>query len=188
MIQIRDAALSDAHRLLEIYDYYVRCTAITFEHVTPTLPEFRSRMERTMERYPWLVVVRDGVVEGYAYAGPLKDRAAYDWCCEVSIYLAHASAGAGLGRVLYEALHKALTAMGICSLYACIALPEQEDEYLTRNSADFHAHMGFFPVGTFRSSGYKFRRWYHMIWMEKQVGQRRGSMPPLVPWPELKGE
>ena len=78
MIEIRKAKLSDARRLLEIYDYYVRNTAITFECITPSIEEFSTRMEHTMIRYPYLVILKDGVAEGYAYAGAFVGRAAYD--------------------------------------------------------------------------------------------------------------
>ena len=73
MIEIRTAKLEDAGRLLEIYDYYVRNTAISFEYETPSLEEFEGRMDRTLEKYPYLVLVKDGEIEGYTYAGPFKD-------------------------------------------------------------------------------------------------------------------
>lgn len=186
MIVIRDAALTDAERILEIYDYYVKNTAITFEYVTPTLEEFQERMAKTMQRYPYLVVVKDGQVEGFAYAGPFVGRAAYDWSCELTIYLNHNAVSCGMGRALYETLQRALHNMGILNLYACIGYPEQDDEYLTTNSADFHAHLGFVKVGEFHQCGYKFRRWYHMIWMEKILGARSEAQPPVIAYPELR--
>ena len=76
-IRIREAAVDDAARLLEIYSYYVEKTAITFEYDVPSLEEFRGRITHIKERYPYLVIERDGVIEGYAYAGVFKDRAAY---------------------------------------------------------------------------------------------------------------
>ena len=85
MIEIRTAKKEDAGRLLEIYDYYVRNTAVSFEYVTPSLEEFTGRMEHTLTQYPYLVLVRDGRIDGYAYAGPFKGRAAYGWSCEISI-------------------------------------------------------------------------------------------------------
>ena len=185
MTEIRNAVRSDAPRLLEIYGWYVRHTAITFEYDVPTLEDFQGRMEGVMAHWPWLVILRDGAVEGYAYAGPFHSRAAYGWCCELSVYLDPAERGKGLGRALYEALEAALGRMGLCNLYACIALPEQEDEYLSRASVDFHARMGYHTVGTFRSCGYKFSRWYHMVWMEKVIGAHRPEMPPVRPWPAL---
>ena len=170
MIDVRSAALSDAPRLLEIYDYYVKNTAVSFEYETPSPAEFEERMKKTMERYPYLVVLKDGRIEGYAYAGPFVGRAAYAWSCELTVYLDRRAQKCGLGRILYEALEKALSDMGILNLYACIAYPEKEDPYLTKNSAGFHAHMGFSQVGKFHQCGYKFGCWYHMIWMEKIIG------------------
>ncbi len=173
MILIRKAALSDVHRLLEIYDYYVRYTAITFDYETPSAEEFAARMEHTMERYPYLVIEQDGKVEGYAYAGIFKDRAAYDRSCETTIYIDRQCQRSGLGRRLYEALEEELKKQGILNLYACIGYPEKEDEYLTRNSAGFHEHLGYVKVGEFHKCGYKFGRWYDMIWMEKMIGEHR---------------
>lgn len=72
--------------------------------------------------------------------------------------------------MLYEELEQELAKMGILNLYACIGYPEAEDEYLTKNSAQFHEHMGYTKVGEFHKCGYKFQRWYDMIWMEKMIG------------------
>ena len=178
---IRSAALSDAARLLEIYAYYVGNTAISFETEVPSLAEFEERMRGITARYPWLVIEEEGRIEGYAYAGPFKGRAAYDWSCETTIYLAPDARGRGLGRKLYEALEARLREMGILNLYACIAVPVREDEYLTRGSADFHAHLGYRQCGVFWQCGNKFGRWYDMIWMEKLLGEHKND-PPAVRW------
>ena len=178
-LTIRDARVEDAPRLLEIYAHYVRHTAITFEYDVPSLEEFAGRMRRTRTRYPYLVIEADGIVQGYAYAGAFVGRAAYDWSCETTIYLDANAKRRGMGRALYEALAQRLRAMGVLNLYACIGYPEAEDEYLTRNSADFHAHMGFVQVGRFHRCGYKFGRWYDMIWMEKMIGAHSDRQPPV---------
>lgn len=177
---VRDAQLQDAERILEIYSYYVEKTAITFEYVTPSIQEFKRRMKHTMKRYPYLVIEDNGRIEGYAYAETFKDRAAYDWSCEVTIYLARESRNRGMGKILYEELEKRLEQMGILNLYACIGYPQIEDEYLTRNSAEFHAHMGYRTVGEFYKCGYKFGRWYNMIWMEKIIGTHRLEQPAVA--------
>lgn len=169
-ISIRDAVVDDAASILDIYAYYVKNTAITFEYEVPTLVEFKKRMENTIKKYPYLVIERDGVIEGYAYASAFVGRAAYDWSCEMTIYLDHTAQKCGLGRSLYEALEKRLMEMGILNLYVRIGYPEKEDEYLNKNSADFHEHMGFSKAGEFHKCGYKFGRWYNMICMEKIVG------------------
>ncbi len=107
---------------------------------------------------------------GYAYAGAFKARAAYDHSCEVTIYLDRKAKKCGLGRLLYEALEKELKDMGILNLYACIACPIGQDEYLDMNSAEFHAHLGYKKAGEFHRCGRKFGHWYDMIWMEKIIG------------------
>lgn len=179
-ITIRDAVLEDAPRILEIYAYYVRETAITFEYEVPSLSDFQARIARTKSRYPYLVIEKDKVVQGYAYAGPFKERAAYDWSCEMTIYLDHTAQKCGLGRKLYEALSGRLRQMGILNLYACIGCPETaEDAYLNWNSADFHAHLGYVKAGEFHRCGYKFGRWYNMIWMEKMIGEHQPEQAPV---------
>lgn len=168
---IRNATVEDAARLLEIYAYYVKYTAISFECEVPTIEEFKSRIIRTTAKYPYLVAEENGRILGYAYAGPFVGRDAYRYSCELTIYLDPAAKGHGLGRALYEELELRLKAMGIQNLYACIGDPDEEDEYLTRNSEQFHQHMGFTRVGTFTKCGRKFDRWYNMIWMEKIIGE-----------------
>ncbi len=170
---IRSATTEDAARLLEIYAYYVENTAISFECEVPSLEEFKNRIAATLEKYPYLVLEEDGMIRGYAYAGIFKGRAAYDHCCEVTIYLDRDSKRHGFARALYEELEKALRKIGIINLYACIADPVSEDEYLTKNSEQFHQHMGYAKVGEFHKCGYKFGRWYNMIWMEKMIGEHR---------------
>ena len=185
MILIREATEADAARLLAIYDYYVKSTAVTFEYETPTLEAFKKRMEQTKKRYPYLVIERGGRVEGYAYAGVFKDRAAYDRSCEMTVYLDRDACGCGLGTKLYAALEAELARMGVLNLYACIGVPERDDEYLTHRSESFHARLGYRTVGTFRNCGYKFGRWYHMIWMEKIIGEHGAPPQPFVPYPKL---
>lgn len=155
---IRNAALEDAERILEIYAYYVEHTAVSFEYTVLTLPEFQNRMKKTLERYPYLVIEADGRIRGYAYASSFIGRAAYQHSCEMTIYLDRHFQKQGLGRKLYEALENRLKEMGFLNLYACIGFPETEDEYLNRNSTDFHAHLGYTKAGTFHKCGYKFHR------------------------------
>ena len=172
-INIRIAYPDDAEKILKIYAYYIENTAITFEYDVPPVEAFRERIENTLKRYPYLVLEDDGEIKGYAYAGPLKERAAYAWSVETSIYTDRACHRCGYGRKLYEALEKELSKQGILNLYACIAYPIVEDEYLTKNSVRFHEHLGYKTVGEFYKCGYKFKRWYSMIWMEKIIGQHK---------------
>ena len=184
-ITIRNAALADAPRILEIYAYYVEHTVITFEYDVPSLAEFEGRMRDIMQKYPYLVIERDGLIEGYAYAHAFVGRAAYNWAAELTIYLDHDARRGGLGRTLYEALADRLKGMGILNLYARIGYPQKEDEYLTKNSAQFHAHLGFTPAGTFHNCGYKFGRWYNMSWAEKLLMGHPEHPEPVIPFPQL---
>ena len=182
---IRSATPDDAVTLLEIYGWYVRHSAVTFEYDVPSESEFRRRIGATLEKYPYFVVEDDGVVLGYAYAGAFRSRPAYGWSAELSIYLAPAARRKGLGRKLYRAMEDALGRMGILNLYACITWPETEDEYLDKSSPAFHESMGYTTVGVFRRCGYKFGRWYSMIWMEKIIGGHDCPPMDVTPYPQL---
>lgn len=169
-MEIREAVPADAERIRAIYAPYVTQTAITFEWDVPTLAEMEWRIRQTMERYPYLVLVENSKVYGYAYAGVFAERSAYAWSCEVSIYLDRAVLRRGYGKQLYQDLKARLQTMGLQNLYACIAMPAEPDPYLDEGSALFHAACGYAEVGRFHRCGYKFGRWYDMIWMEKHIG------------------
>lgn len=182
---IRTAELADAQRLLDIYAYYVIDTAITFEYEVPTLNDFQQRMQSVQEFYPYLVAEEDGRILGYAYASAFHPRAAYAWSAEVTVYLDKAARGKGVGSKLYERLEKYLKEMGILNLNACIAQTAVEDDYLTNASQAFHEKQGYQLVGTFHQSGYKFKRWYNMIWMEKLIGKHDDDIPEVKSYQEL---
>ena len=177
VITIRTAVQQDAKVLLEIYAPYVKKTAITFEYDVPSVEEFARRISKVLKRYPYLVAEVNGEPVGYAYAGPFKERAAYDWAVETTVYVREDMKKSGIGRALYTALEEALAAQGILNLNACIAFPENEDEYLTRDSVKFHERMGFETAGRFHKCGCKFGRWYDMVWMEKLIGNHVENPP-----------
>lgn len=184
-MQIRIANTQDAPALLSIYAPYVLNTAITFEYEVPTVQEFENRIRRTLERYPYLVAEQDGEILGYTYASPFHERAAYNWAVETSIYVDVRHKGQGIGKRLYTALEQALFAQNILNLNACIAYPAREDEYLTKDSVLFHQHLGYRLVGEFHQCGYKFNRWYNMVWMEKHIGVHTDCQPPMIPFGEF---
>ncbi len=178
-IKIRVAKVEDAEELVEIYAPYVKETAITFEYEVPSVEEFAGRIRKTLTKYPYLVAVSGNEIVGYAYAGTFKERSAYDWAVELSVYVKKPKRHMGVGRQLYEALEKQLKQQNILNLNACIAYPEAEDEYLTKDSVAFHQSMGYQLVGQFHQCGYKFNRWYHMIWMEKFIGEHVVNQPEV---------
>ncbi len=179
---IREAKLSDAKDLVNIYSYYVSYTAITFEYDVPTVKEFESRIKHTLERYPYLVAENEGRILGYAYASPLNPRAAYQFCVETSIYIDKDAHKQGIGKALYAELEKRLIEQGIQNMYACITYPEVEDEFLTKNSVQFHEHLGYKEVGLFHKCGYKFNRYYDVMWMEKNVSPHAKNATPFKPY------
>lgn len=168
---IRSATISDAEEILSIYAPYVEQTAITFEYDVPSVEEFRQRIAKTLERYPYLVAEDDTGIVGYAYAGVFKARAAYDWCVETSIYVRMNAHGHGIGKRLYAELELLLKQQGILNVNACITWADLPDEYVTHQSPEFHSHLGYAKCAHFHKCGYKFGRWYDMIWMEKMIGE-----------------
>ncbi len=184
-IRIRTVTPKDAQALLDIYAPYILKTAVTFEYEVPSVETFAERIANTLVRYPYLAAVDGEEMLGYVYAGPLHVRPAYDWSVETSIYVRMEQKGRGIGSALYKALERILLRQRIVNTAACIAYPEREDEYLTRDSVRFHEKQGYRMVGQFHECAYKFGRWYHMVWMEKQIGPHPGVMQPMIPFGEL---
>ena len=172
-MRLRNAELSDAEALLAIYAPYVTDTAVTFEYDVPAVEEFRRRIVQVQQHFPWLVAEEEDCLAGYAYANTFKARDAYQWSVETSIYVDRELRKQGIGRLLHDALEKALQARGILNMNACISYIENEDEYLTHESVDFHERMGYKRVAHFHLCGRKFNRWYDMIWMEKLIGKHK---------------
>jgi len=166
-IIVRVATSADAEAMRDIYAPYVERTAVTFELEVPSVEEFRRRLRKTQEKYPWLVSERNSAVLGYAYLGEFKGRAAYAHSAEVSIYVRIGEHRKGIGHALYDSLEKMAGNLGILNLNACIAYTDAEDEYLTQDSARFHERLGYVRCAHFHQCARKFGRWYDMIWMEK---------------------
>lgn len=160
-LTIRPATLADAWALADIYNHYVRHTVVTFEEepLSTRLMEARISMVRG-HSLPWLLAEsRDGVM-GYAYAGQFKDRAAYRYCAETSVYLAHGRQGRGIGTRLYTELLEALRSQGVRTAIGIIALPNEP-------SVTLHEKLGFTHTGTLQSVGFKLARWVDVGYWQK---------------------
>lgn len=168
-ILIRPVTVDDAKDILKIYGYYVVNTAISFEYAVPKLEKFKNRIKKTVKGYPYYAAVVGGKIVGYAYAGAFIGREAYRFSAELTVYIDKDYTKKGIGKLLYDTLEQNLKEKGITNLYACIGVPEKEDEYLNFNSVQFHKHLGFKQAGEFHKCGYKFNRWYNMVWMEKII-------------------
>ena len=180
-LSLRPAVPADAEPLLAIYAPYVINTAVTFEYVVPSLEEFTARIQHTLERYPYLVAESNGELLGYAYASAFKERAAYDWSVETSIYVRQDLHRGGIGKALYLALEEALKRQHIINVNACIAYPNPE-------SIAFHEHLGYKTVAHFTQCGYKQGHWYDMIWMEKMLAPHPAQPQPIIPFSEISAQ
>lgn len=184
--RLRTVTPGDAQQLLSIYAPYVEETAISFEYDVPSLGEFRSRIENVLQKYPYLAAEdASGRLLGYAYTHTFIARESYDHSAETTIYIDRELRRSGLGKNLYAALEQLSLAMRIYNLYACIGEPIVPDEYLTDNSIRFHEHLGFRRIGVFERCGYKFGRWYNMVWAEKLLAAHPAQPGAILPFPAL---
>ena len=184
-MSIRTVRPEDAKGLLDIYAYYVEETAISFETEVPSVEEFKIRIEEILKSYPYIVACDNDELLGYAYLHSFVGRKAYELSAETTIYLNPVKKKMGIGKKLYSVLEDIAKAQNITNLYSCIGYVDVEDEYLNNNSAEFHEHMGYRLVGKFENCGHKFGRWYHMVWMEKIIGEHK-EIPEFISFKDIE--
>lgn len=175
MVTIRIATKEDAYSIQKIYEPYVINTTITFEIEAPTVTEMAERIQHTLERYPYLVAEEEGKVIGYAYAGTLYDRRAYDHSAELSIYIDQSKRHGGVGHLLYDVLIQYLEKMNVTNLYGCITYPNDA-------SISFHEKYGFTKAAHFHECGYKFNKWLDVVYYEKHLNK---TTEPFIPFKDL---
>lgn len=187
-MSIRIATERDAAELLDIYRPYVEQTAITFEYEAPSEQCFREKIIQTLKNYPYLVSEDEqGRLCGYVYASLFRERPAYQWSVETSIYIKQDCRGKGYGRILYQKLEECLKYQHILNANACIAYAREDNTMLDNSSMRFHEKMGYRLVGTFHNSGYKYDQWYDMIWMEKMLGEHLKGTEKFIPFENIRG-
>jgi phosphinothricin acetyltransferase len=169
---IRLANPSDAVAMLAIYAPYIRNTSITFETVVPPVADFANRINSYVENWPWLVYEINGQVVGYAYASRYREREAYQWSVECSVYVQDEHLRSGIGRALYTSLFFILKAQGFTTVYAVINLPNDR-------SVAFHESMGFRYFATYEKVGYKLGKWKDVGWWQLQLNDYLSE--PQVP-------
>ena len=182
-ICVRPATAEDAEQLLEIYTPFVisedsSLSNVSFELEAPDVEEFRQRIHDISAQFPYLVGEVQGQILGYVYCHPYRERLAYQWAVEVTIYLAPAGQGKGLGRVLYEAMENILRLQGVTMLYSCITVGND-------HSIKMHEALGYRLIGTFTNSGYKNGQWLDTVWLEKQLQDCPREPAPIKGWREL---
>lgn len=169
-MKIRTATLDDAAAVAAIYAPIVQHTATSFEVDPPDTAEMRARIEKTLATLPWLVAEDNaGAVCGYAYASKHKERAAYQWSVDTSVYIREDMRGQGVGRALYGRLLPLLAELGYCQAFAGVALPNA-------GSVGLHESQGFMPIGVYRNVGYKMGKWRDVGWWQKAL--REQDAPP----------
>lgn len=174
LIEIRCAQSADAGQIAQIYAPIVRSTAISFETEPPSPSVMAQRIQTTLATHPWLVAICDHAVAGYAYASRHRERAAYRWSVDVSVYVLDSMRGRGVGRSLYEALLPILRRQGFRSAFAGIALPNPA-------SVRLHESLGFVMLGVYREVGFKHGRWHDVGWW--RLALATGDEPPQEPIP-----
>lgn len=159
---IRQATVDDSKQILDIYAYYVEKTAVSFETETPALIDFTNRLSSIIKTYPYLVYLCDDRIDGYAYASKHRERAAYCYDVDVSVYIRNGLQNRGIGTALYQKLFEVLASREYYNAYAGITLPNEP-------SIALHRKFGFKEIGIHHSTGYKFDQWHDVMWMEKQL-------------------
>lgn len=181
MLTLRVATPQDGAVLSDIYAYYVDTSAISYEYVAPNAREFSERIAHKLEKYPYIVAELDGVPVGYAYASEFRERAAYAWCVELSVYVSRDCRGQGVGTALYAALLELLRLQGVVTAYSAITPPNEA-------SVALHEKMGFDFAGKFHASGFKMGKWWDLLWYEKVLCELSSAPPAVTPFPELSTE
>jgi L-amino acid N-acyltransferase YncA len=173
-MKIRVATPDDAAAIAAIYAPIVTGTTISFELEPPGADEFERRIRSTLERLPWLVGEDDaGRVNGYVYAGRHKERAAYQWAVDVTVYVRDDARGTGVGRALYTRLFDELIKLGYCQAFAGIALPNA-------GSVGLHESVGFKPLGVYRRVGFKLGAWRDVGWWQRELQMPEVPTAPKV--------
>ncbi len=161
-IKIRFVTLEDAEAILAIYAEYIVNTGVTFEIEVPTIGQFRERIGRITEQFPWLVCEIDGEIAGYAYGSKHGERAAYRWSADLSVYINEKYHRRGIATALYKAIMELLRLQGYFTVYAGVSTPNEKSEA-------FHSAFGFRNLGEFKNVGYKLGLWRGVAWYERPL-------------------
>jgi phosphinothricin acetyltransferase len=156
------ATLEDAPAILSIYVPYILNTSITFEYEPITVEVFQKRMETVQKQFPWLVCELEGKVVGYAYCSRFKERAAFDWDCECSVYVEEKQHRKGIATALYEKLFELVKEQGYYNIYALINAS-------VKSSIELHQKWGFTEVGIYEKTGYKLGQWWDLMVLVKRI-------------------
>ncbi|MEY3102662.1 MAG: hypothetical protein RL558_939 [Bacteroidota bacterium] len=169
-MRLRPFEPADSAQILAIYGPIIANSSATFEVEVPSLHDFSERLARIAGRFPfWVAEDANGSVQGYAYATTHRERIAYQWAVETSVYVAPTAYRQGLGRELYGALLPSLLERGFVWAYGVITLPNDA-------SVALHAACGYESFATYSAAGQKFGEWCDVHWMRYALNQARPGM------------
>ena len=178
MTSIRLANEKDADRILGIYAPYIENTSYTFEIEVPSIESFAQRINTYLINWPWLVYEVNGMIAGYAYATRYRERTAYQWCTESSVYIHNDYRRSGIARALYIALFEILKRQGFRNVYAVINLPNDK-------SVRFHESCGFTWFATYEKVGYKLGKWKDVGWWKLSINDYTDEPAAPIKFSEL---
>ncbi len=173
--KVRVASAFDGPQIHAIYAPAVSETAVSFETAVPAVDEVVRRIEDNLAIYPYIVAERDGEIVSYVYARRWRARRAYDWDVEITAFVKEGNEGRGIGRAMYTALTRLLTAQGFANAMAAITVPNDA-------STSFHESMGFHRAGTFPACGYKLGSWHTVEFWWKQLADLPDEPQPTIPF------
>ncbi len=179
-MRIRLATPDDGAACAVVYAPFVSGTAVSFELEPPGGLELAGRIERTLARMPWVVVEVDGVVRGYAYGSRFRDRPAYDWTAETTVYVDRAFQRRGIGGSAMRAVLSILRLQGFHTAIAGITIPNP-------GSVGLHLRLGFERIGLFEAVGWKDGAWHGVEFYRIELSAGVAAPEPIRPLPELVG-
>jgi len=173
---IRPVKPEDAATILEIYAPYILETPVSFEETVPSVEEMASRIEKIRNDLPFLVCEIDGQIAGYAYASNHRNRSAYRWTKEMSVYIHPLFRRRRIGNALYSCVIEMLKYQGVKSVLAGITVPNPE-------STGFHEKFGFIKTAEFHATGFKLGQWHNVGWWELDLDpEMKSPSPRLIPF------
>ncbi|MBR6771979.1 MAG: N-acetyltransferase [Clostridia bacterium] len=156
---LRPASPRDASEILSIYSPFILNTTVTFETEVPSEESFALRIENVTKTYPWVVCEHEGKIIGYAYSARHRERAAYGFSAELSVYVRPEYSGRGIGKLLCREIIDISEKLGVCTLFSAISVPNEK-------SIALHRSLGFSKCGHFERAGRKFDKWLDLAWYE----------------------